>query len=143
MARPKDDATDDVQPPTDAGDDVAAQPEPGDTVLLTEKPAGGLMCAPNRVEGRLSGSGKTIIVEADEDGHRPRRQLDAATIFEGGMESRRSTWYTLYSVEGFQQRQRSNRAPGPQAGANKVSDAEDLPAPTHAEVDNYTPAAED
>lgn len=88
-----------------------------------------VMDSPTTVEGETSSTGKTILVEKPyTDG---QRRLDAETIFRGDAEYRGSRAYELYTPENFRRVQKSNLAPGPQAGANRVSDAEDLPAPSH------------
>lgn len=101
----------------------------GDTVRLTTAITG-VLNAPEIVEGEVSGSGKTIAVTPP---HREGKtlRLDTATIMAGDSEFRDSRSYTLYSREDFQSTQRANYGPGPQAGANGVTDGADLPEPTH------------
>lgn len=88
----------------------------------------GLMHSPRIVEGETSSSGKTIAFE-DRSGRSYR--LDSSTIFNGDCEFRDGGYYEIYTPERYRSRQRSNRAPGPQAGANGVSDADELPPATH------------
>jgi hypothetical protein len=42
--------------------------------------------------------------------------------------------FELYQKERFQRSQEANWGPGPQRGANEVSDDDDLPEPTHSPV---------
>lgn len=84
--------------------------------------------APSVIEGEASSTGKTISVR-----HQGRDyQLDAAKIAGGDVEVRDARTFELYTPERFRRRQRTNHGPGPQAGANQVSDADDLPPATHA-----------
>lgn len=110
-------------PPTADPDDVPAN----DQVML----ATGItrvMSAPEVIEGETSTTGKTISVEHRDSTYR----LDAETIMSGESEFRGSLYFELYSPERYRQRQRGNYAPGPQAGANRISDTDDLPDPSHA-----------
>jgi hypothetical protein len=86
------------------------------------------MHSPEIVEATTSGTGKTMSLK-DEIGRNVR--LDAEEIFTGGLESRKATTYELYTPGRFRARQRANHAPGPQAGANRVCGADDLPTATH------------
>lgn len=89
----------------------------------------GVMHSPEVIEGETSSSGKTISVEATQT--RKSCRLDTAEILAGESEYRKSTYFEIYTPKRLRKRQRANRAPGPQAGCNGVSDAEDLPEPTH------------
>lgn len=104
---------------------------PGETVRLIENPAVGLNTSPNIIEGEVSSSGKSVMIPEDEGLGNKRRRLDAETIFSGESEYRDSTGWELYTPGRLRSKQRSNYAPGPQAGSNGVSEAEDLPMPTH------------
>ena len=101
-----------------------------ETVLLI-RGISGVMHSPEIVTATTSGTGKTMSLK-DELGRHVR--LDAEEIFTGGLESRKATTYELYTPGRFRARQRANHAPGPQAGANCVSDADELPRPTHYPV---------
>lgn len=87
-----------------------------------------VMHTPRVVEGETSGTGKTISVELDT-GESVR--LDAREIFDGESEYRDSRYYELYTPGRLRTRQRSNKAPGPRAGTDSVTDSDDLPAPSH------------
>lgn len=88
----------------------------------------GLMHTPRIVTGKVSGSGKTISVELEGgDSYR----LDTEKIMSGSGDYRDSRYFELYTYENMEKNQRANRAPGPQAGTDGVSDREDLPEPTH------------
>lgn len=88
---------------------------------------------PEIVEGRTSSTGKTIAVE-DKHGSKSYR-LDTETILTGGTEFRDATKFELYTPDTFERRQRTNHQPGPCAGVNEVTEAENLPEPTHEVVD--------
>lgn len=92
-----------------------------------------VMNAPDIVTGEVSGSGKTIAVDHPNREGKTFR-LDTATIMAGDSEFRDSRSFSLYTREDFQNTQSANYGPGPQAGANGVSDSEDLPEPTHTPV---------
>jgi hypothetical protein len=89
--------------------------------------------SPSIVEGETSSTGKTLT--ASPDWKNVTHRLDTAALLAGETEFRGPVYYKLYTVERFQRRQRSNHAPGPQAGANGVTDAADLPDPTHTPSD--------
>jgi hypothetical protein len=89
----------------------------------------GVMHSPEVIEGETSSSGKTISVEATQT--RKSYRLDTAEILAGESEYRKSTYFEIYTPKRLQKRQRANRAPGPQAGSNGVTDVDDLPEPTH------------
>lgn len=89
----------------------------------------GVMHSPSIVEGETSSTGKTISVE-DKHGDKTYR-LDAETIFTGGGEYRKAASFQLYTPETYQNKQEANYGPGPQSGANEISDTNDLPDPTH------------
>lgn len=106
-------------------------PEPNREVRIIEKPAVGLMSPPRIVTGAVSSSAKSIIIPDDEGFSDKCRYLDTAEIFAGESEYRDSTSYELYTPGRFISQQRANYGPGPQSGANEISDPDDLPAPTH------------
>jgi hypothetical protein len=88
------------------------------------------MSSPSIVEGETSSSGKTIEApHPTKDGKTYR--LDAETILSGESEYRDSRAYEIFTPKRFQKVQRANHAPGPQAGCNGVSDADNLPESTH------------
>jgi len=93
----------------------------------------GPMNSPDIVTGEVSSTGKTIRAPHPHDEDTSFR-LDTATILAGESEYRDSRAFSLYTYDTFQRTQKANLAPGPQAGAHEVSDAEDLPDPTHEVV---------
>jgi len=95
-----------------------------------------VMHTPEVVEGETSSTGKTISVEHPTKGGTTYR-LDTAEILDGESEFRDATYFEIYTPKRLQKCQRANKAPGPRAGCNGVSDAGDLPDPTHV------PAGED
>ncbi len=108
----------------------------GDTIRLMTHIVG-VMNSPEIVEGDVSSTGKTIRApHPHKDGKHFR--LDTATILAGDGEYRDSRAFSLYTYDTFQRTQKANLAPGPQAGANRVSDHEDLPEPTHEVVGDDT-----
>ena len=130
------DAGGETEAVTDGGEVVEPQPEPGeykagDTVRLIEDVAVGLNTAPNIIEAEVSSTGKSVMIPEDADSIHGSRRLDAETIFSGGSEYRDSTGYELYTPGRYRNKQRSNYGPGPQAGANEVSESDTLPEPTH------------
>lgn len=121
---------DEKQPVTDGGqvtsiDEIADEP----VRLITG--ITGVMHSPDIVDGEASSSGKTIAVEHHDTTHR----LDTETILAGDSEFRDSRYFEIYTPERLQNKQRSNHAPGPQAGASKISDIDTLPEPTHRPAD--------
>jgi hypothetical protein len=91
-----------------------------------------LMHSPRIVEGKTSSTGKTISVEKDL-GHRSKTyRLDTETILNGRPEIRKGAYYELYTKEDFLSTQRGNLARGPVAGANEVTDADELPEQNEA-----------
>jgi len=88
----------------------------------------GVFHTPSVVEGKTSGTGTTISVETETGGS---VRLDARDIFDGESEYRDSRYYELYTPGRLRTRQRSNKQPGPRAGTDTVTDADDLPAPSH------------
>lgn len=88
----------------------------------------GLMHSPRIVEGETSSTGKTISV-TDRSGKTYR--LDTEEILSGNGEYRKATYFKLYTKEEMRTSQNANLARGPVAGANEVTDADDLPEPTH------------
>ncbi|WP_135823003.1 hypothetical protein [Halostella litorea] len=92
-----------------------------------------VMHTPAIVEGETSSTGKTLTAspESEDTTHR----IDTAAILAGETEIRGFRTYKLYTPERYQSAQRANHAPGPQAGANGVTDAADLPEPTHTPTD--------
>ncbi len=98
--------------------------------------------APDILTGEVSGSGKTIAVEhPNREGKMYR--LDTATIMAGESEFRDSRSFSLYTRKDFQNTQSANYGPGAQAGANGVSDAADLPEPTHTPVEDSEDSEDD
>jgi len=89
----------------------------------------GLMHNPTIVEGETSSTGKTISVE-----HMSGKtyRLDTEKILSGGAEFRKGAYYKLYTKEEMRSSQKANLARGPVAGANEVSENDDLPEPTHS-----------
>jgi len=91
-----------------------------------------VMHTPEILEGRTSSTGKTITVTVREGTSNEKTyRLDTETILSGGTEFRDSRTFELYTPERFRKNQRANHAPGPVAGADEVSDTEDLPPATH------------
>jgi hypothetical protein len=88
----------------------------------------GLMHSPTIVEGETSSTGKTIAVEHMSGA---TYRLDTEKILSGNPEFRKGAYYKLYTKEEFRSSQNANLAPGPVAGANEVTDADELPDPTH------------
>ncbi|WP_256403486.1 hypothetical protein [Halorubrum salinum] len=115
---------------TDGGQIADVEAVAGDTVRLITGITG-LMHSPEVIEGEASSSGKTIAVEHHDKSHR----LDTETILDGDGEFRDSRYFEIYTPERLRNKQRSNHAPGPQAGANGISDTSDLPEPTHRPAD--------
>jgi len=88
-----------------------------------------LMHSPTIVEGKTSSTGKTVAVE---DSTRDKTyRLDTKKLLNGDTEFRGGSYFELYTKEAFQSTQNANLARGPVAGANEVSNANDLPEPTH------------
>lgn len=85
--------------------------------------------SPSIIEGETSGTGKTISVNNEK--YSISARLDASEIFAGNSEFRDSRYFEIYTPARMRSNQRANYAPGPQAGANKVRDADELPEPTH------------
>lgn len=112
------------------------QPEEyaGDTVKLI-KGISGVMHTPEIIEGTFSSTGKTIMVEVDRGSRTKTYRLDAEELMTGGLEVRRATTFKLYTPDNLSRQQKANYAPGPQAGADTKQDPEELPAPTHMEVE--------
>ena len=100
-----------------------------------------VMNSPEIVRGRTSSTGKSIYVpqsinpERNDDGtlaeEEAEYRLDAETIFTGDSEFRDAVGFELYTPLSFRRKERSNYAPGPQAGANEIHSDADLPAATH------------
>lgn len=111
--------------------DVAVEQFAGETVLLTASITR-VLNRPTVLEGEVSGTGKTIAVEKPHSDSTCR--LDTVRIMAGECEVRDSWGFKLYTREGFQSTQRANYGPGPQAGTEGASDADDLPEPTHEPV---------
>lgn len=137
-AEPTPDAGAESQPvETDGGQPVETDDDGADELDLPENETVRListitrvMNSPTIVEGETSGTGKTISApEPYRDDSTVR--LDTESILRGESEFRDSRSYEIYTPGRFRARQRSNHAPGPQAGANEISDADDLPEPTH------------
>lgn len=102
-----------------------------ETVLLT-RGVQRLMHSPKIVRGKTSSTGKTIKVERDL-GHKMKTyRLDTEKILDGTPEFRRGSYYELYTKEDFRSTQNGNLAPGPQAGTNGVTDADELPEQNEA-----------
>jgi hypothetical protein len=122
------DGEDEPEVRTDGGVDVDVEQYAGDEVRVMTHIVG-KMSSPSVLTGEVSGSGKTISVEDPHfsDSYR----LDTATIMGGESEYRDSLCIQLYTRERFQRVQKANHAPGPQSGANGVSEDADLPDATH------------
>lgn len=101
---------------------------PGNERVLIIAGITGVMHTPEVIEGETSGTGKTISVESETI---KSARLDAREIFDGESEYRDSRYFELYTPGRLRKNQRSNKAPGPRAGTDSVTDADDLPAPTH------------
>lgn len=112
--------------------DVNVEQFANETVRLTAAITR-VMNAPDILTGEVSGSGKTIAVEHPNREGKTFR-LETETIMNGDSEFRDSWSFSLYTREDFQNTQKANHGPGPQAGANGVTDAADLPEPTHTPV---------
>lgn len=106
---------------------------PTNETVLVIRGISGVMHSPEIIKATASSTGKTMSLR-DELGRNVR--LDSEEIFTGGLESRKATTYELYTPGRFRARQRANHAPGPQAGANRVCEAEDLPSATHYPADS-------
>lgn len=114
---------------------------PSDERVLVIRGISGVMHNPSIVEGRTSSTGKTITVpkaidpDRDDDGSLADSEgvyrLDASTIFSDGLEIRGATTFELYTPLNYRRKQSANHGPGPQAGANGVSDEPDIPSATH------------
>ncbi|WP_254841118.1 hypothetical protein [Natronomonas marina] len=89
-----------------------------------------VMNSPEVIEGETSGTGKTISAPKSKHSDGSVR-LDTETILSGDSEYRDTRSYELYTPARLQKRQQTNHAPGPQAGANHVSEPSELPEPTH------------
>lgn len=89
-----------------------------------------LMHNPTIIEGETSSTGKTVAVE--EEFSNKTYRLDTEKLLNGGTEFRDGGYYKLYTKEEMRSSQNANLAPGPVEGANEVSDADDLPEPTHS-----------
>lgn len=87
-----------------------------------------VMHTPRIVEGKTSSSGKTILVERENQSN---HRLDTEAILRGESQFRGAKKYKLYTPERMQSSQRGNKAPGPQAGVNRISEENELPGATH------------
>lgn len=127
----------DIEPATEADDTPRVDPTelPSNERVLLIQGISSVMHSPTIVEGTTSSTGKTISVE-DEYKESKTYRLDAKKLFTGGLEIRRATTFELYTPERFQRKQESNYGPGPQAGANEISDTDDLPEATHHPADD-------
>lgn len=91
-----------------------------------------LSSSPQIVDGKLSGTGKTILVELPNGTNNTKSyRLDAEAILSGDTVYRKSRHFRLYTPERFRNAQSKNLNPGPVRGANEVSDEDDLPDATH------------
>lgn len=128
----------DIEPESDAESDTVDRVDtdalPTNERVLLIQGISGVMHTPTIVEGETSSTGKTISVT---DKHKDSKtyRLDAEKLFTGGLEIRRATTFELYTPERLQQKQHANYGPGPQSGANEISDTDDLPDPTHRPAD--------
>ena len=95
-----------------------------ETVLLVSG-VNGLMHSPRIVEGETSSTGKTISV--DEEHRSGSHRLDTEKILEGHGEYRKGRYFKLYTKSEFRSSQKANLARGPVAGANEVTDTDELP----------------
>lgn len=95
-----------------------------ETVLLIAG-VNGLMHSPRIVEGETSSTGKTISVT--EERRNTSYRLDTEKILNGRGEYRKGGYYKLYTKDEFRSSQNANLARGPVAGANEVTDADELP----------------
>ena len=103
----------------------------GDTVRLSAHITR-VMSTPTIFEGEVSDSGKTI--SAEHPNLNETYRLDTEKIMKGDPEFRGSVAIELYNPDRFQRIERANKAPGPQAGTDKVTPKKDLPKPTHEPV---------
>lgn len=95
-----------------------------------------LSSTPQIIDGKLSSTGKTILVEIARGSNQTKSyRLNAGKILNGETIYRDSRHFELYTPERFRSDQSSNLNPGPVRGANEVSDTEDLPEATHS-LDN-------
>lgn len=103
-----------------------------DTVLI-QTAIVRVMNKPRIIKGEVSGSGKTISVETPTG---KNRRLPTEKIMKGESHypSDGTRSFELYSKEEFQKKQEVNHAPGPQCGANEVTEKEELPEPTHTPI---------
>ena len=115
--------------PQSTTDEPADERTPADETMRLIVGITRVMHSPAIVEGETSSTGKTLT--ASPDWKDVTHRLDTAALLAGETEFRGSVYYKLYTPERFRSAQRSNHAPGPQAGANGVTDAADLPTPTH------------
>ena len=93
----------------------------------------GVLHSPEIIDGETSSTGKTITTTEPHTDSQLR--LDTDAILGGESEYRDSRYYELYTPKRFRNAQRSNQQPGPRAGTNGVTDAADLPEPTHCPPD--------
>lgn len=125
------DVTDDP-PPAKGPPIVTPENRPaGKTVRLISGIAR-VIHTPKIVEGKTSSTGKTITVTVPKGSNQEETyRLDTETIFAGDPEFRESRSFEIYTPERLRRKQRANHAPGPQAGADEVSDPDALPPATH------------
>ncbi|WP_181691351.1 hypothetical protein [Natronomonas sp. LN261] len=124
----------------DADGDEATLPANESVRLITG--ITGVLHSPEIIEGETSSTGKTIATTEPHTDSQLR--LDTDAILGGDSEYRDARYYELYTPKRFQNAQRSNQQPGPRAGTNGVTDAADLPEPTHCPPDEDPyPADED
>jgi len=90
-----------------------------------------LSSAPQIVDGKLSSTGKTILVEIPNGSDTKAYRLNADEILSGETIYRDSQFFELYTPARFRSEQKSNHNPGPVRGADEVTGTEDLPEPTH------------
>ena len=100
-----------------------------ETVLLVSG-VNGLMHNPRIVEGETSSTGKTISV--DEEHRSGSYRLDTEKILEGRGEYRKGRYFKLYTKDELRSSQKANLARGPVAGANEVTDTDELPEQNEA-----------
>jgi hypothetical protein len=117
---------------SDTDDGIDVKQFAGETVKIQTEIIGTNGVA-SVVDGEVSGTGKTISVETPTG---KTRRLPTETIMSGEAHypSSSTRSFELYQKERFQRSQEANWGPGPQRGANEVSDDDDLPEPTHSPV---------
>lgn len=111
--------------------DEHARTLPKNKTVKLIKGISGVFHTPTIIEGKTSSSGKTIKVTIERGSSERTYRLDTEEILSGGLEVRDATTFQLYTKAEMRTQQRSNKQPGPRAGTDRVSDADELPEPTH------------